>query len=131
MSTTVKAKSTTVADTAQAAPAAPRSRVTPIEDVPKYEAMIDRKFRLKNGESPQDIFTPVHIFEEFLHGADEMESSATCVRFCVQRTSNNGNGEPAPAPQLILGREIRAKAPAKEFFRDCALFAEQFEEVRL
>jgi hypothetical protein len=110
-------------------PVAQRNRATKLEDIPVYESLIDRKFKRRDGKSPHDVFTPIHIFEEYLMEADEMESSAICARFCVQRSSN-GNGETEPATQLIFGREIRARRPANEFFQDCARFVELHEEVR-
>jgi hypothetical protein len=132
MSNTAKAKVEVAAkaspvEASEAAPA-PRSRVTPLADIPGYEALIDRRFKRKDG-STQDVFTPKGITPWFIMEENQMdETSNICARFYVERSSN-GEPEP-PTHELILGRPVRARAPAKSFFQDCALFVEQFEEVR-
>ena len=108
-----------------------RSRVTPLEDVARFESLIGKKFLKRGDSSNHDVFVPKSIFPEYLMAADEMGdggNSPFAARFCVERCKN-GDLEPEPAaPQIIFGREIRARPPAKEFFQDCALFVEQYEE---
>jgi hypothetical protein len=137
MSTTTKSK-TAVAEAAPdtnsqqvKAPEAPR--ITRLEDVPKYELMVGKKFVRKDGSSNGEVYIPKNVYPQWVMGSAEMAdgggNSPFVAKFYVEQSRNGGEPE-TPVTTMVFGREVRARPQVSSFTTDCSEFAEEFEEAR-
>jgi hypothetical protein len=108
---------------------APKSRLTRIEDVARFEAQVGKKFVKRDG-STKDCFVPKSIFPEFLPGENEMAETENFVaRYYVEQFRNGNGEEPAPTIATILGRPVKTRPLVESFFTDCLKFLETHVEL--